>query len=74
MRNLALRTFACDACGNRMGRDRNAAVNHYRYPEERENRGDLAPTRVEIGGQGLAPVPVVEARMLAGVVLDHESR
>ena len=73
MRSLALRTFTCGACGSRMGRDRNAAVNHFRYPEERENRGDLAPTRAEIGGQGPAPVPVVEARTLAGVVLDHES-
>ena len=40
-----------------MGRDRNAAVNHYRYPEERENRSGNAPTRVEMGDPELAPVP-----------------
>jgi hypothetical protein len=50
-----------------VGRDRNAAVNHYWYPEERENRSGDA-TRVEIGDQELAPVPVVEARILADVV------
>ncbi|MDT7953500.1 MAG: transposase [Acetobacteraceae bacterium] len=63
-------------CGNRIGRDRNAAVNHYRYPEETGNRGSCAPTRVEIGEQGLAPVPVGETRTLAGVELnsDHESQ
>ena len=63
----------CD-CGNRMGRDRNAAVNHYSYPEEPGKRGACAPTRAETGGAGLVPVPVVEARMLAGAVSDHESQ
>ena len=54
-------------CGNRMGRDRNAAVNHYWYGEDRQNRSACAPTRVEIGDQGLGPVPVVETRMLIEV-------
>src|SRR5215212_8352294 len=66
MKDLSRRELTCD-CGNRMGRDRNAAVNHYWYSEERRNRSGNAPTRVEIGVQGLVPVPVVEARMLAGV-------
>jgi putative transposase len=66
MKDLSRRELTCD-CGNRMGRDRNAAVNHYWYGEERRNRSGNAPTRVEIGVQGLVPVPVVEARMLAGV-------
>ena len=60
MKDLSRRELIC-ACGNRMGRDRNAAVNHYRYRKECENRSGDAPTRVEIGVQGLAPVPVVEA-------------
>jgi transposase len=64
MRKLSVRMMVCD-CGNVVGRDRNAAVNHYWYPEERENRSGDAPTRVEIGDQELAPVPVVEARILA---------
>jgi putative transposase len=74
---LRVRTLRCP-CGLGMDRDRNAAVNLYWYPEERENRGREAPTRVEIGGQaeplmGL-PVPVVETRMLVRVdhVFDHE--
>lgn len=67
MRKLSVRMMVCD-CGNVVGRDRNAAVNHYWYPEERENRSGDAPTRVEIGDQELAPVPVVEARILADVV------
>jgi putative transposase len=66
-RKLSVRMMVCD-CGNVVGRDRNAAVNHYWYPEERENRSGDAPTRVEIGDQELAPVPVVEARILADVV------
>jgi putative transposase len=65
MRKLSVRTLVCD-CGNVMGRDRNAAVNHYSYPEEPGKRG-LAPTRVETGDQEPAPVPVGEARMLADV-------
>ena len=73
MKDLSRRELIC-ACGNRMGRDRNAAVNHQRYREECENRAGDAPTRVEIGGQGLTPVPVVEARMLVGVDNDHESQ
>jgi putative transposase len=72
MRKLSVRVLSCD-CGTRLGRDRNAAVNHYSYPEEPGKRGACAPTRVEIGEQGFAPVPVVEARMLAEMVHDHES-
>ena len=75
MENLSVRTMRCE-CGNVLGRDRNAAVNHYRYPEERENRG-FAPTRVEIGDQagsaGCPPVPFVETRMPA-IMVDHESQ
>jgi len=59
MKNLKERMMRCD-CGNVMGRDQNAAVNHYWYPEERENRGVRAPTRMEMGNQELAPVPVDE--------------
>jgi Putative transposase DNA-binding domain/Probable transposase len=62
MRTLSVRMMVCD-CGSVMGRDRNAAV----YSEEPRKRGDLAPPRVEIGDQELAPVPVVEARILADV-------
>ena len=66
MKNLKARTLAC-ACGNIMGRDRNAAVNHYWYPEERENRAIAGATRVETGDQvaGVSPlpVPVVETRI-----------
>jgi putative transposase len=64
MRKLSVRTLRCD-CGNVMDRDHNAAVNIYRYPEERENRIGNGPTRVEMGDQGLAPVPVSEARIPA---------
>ena len=73
MKDLSRRELVC-TCGNRMGRDRNAAVNHYWYRKECENRSGHAPTRVEIGDQGFAPVPVVEARMLAEVRHDHESQ
>jgi putative transposase len=62
MRKLSVRILV-RACGNVMGRDRNAAV----YSEEPRKRGDPAPTRGEIGDQELAPVPVVEARVLADV-------
>jgi transposase len=55
MKNLKERMMRCD-CGNVMGRDQNAAVNHYWYPEERENRGGNVPTCVEMGNQELAPV------------------
>jgi transposase len=58
--------MVCD-CGNVMGRDRNAAVNHLQLLGGTEKAGDLAPTRVEIGDQELAPMPVVEARILADV-------
>jgi putative transposase len=45
MKQLSRREVACD-CGNRMGRDRNAAVNHQRYPEEPGEPGrSCAPTR-----------------------------
>jgi putative transposase len=65
MRNLKVREMVCD-CGNVMDRDRNAAVNIYDwYPEERENRGRKVSTRMEMGDQGLAPVPVSEVRISA---------
>ena len=63
MKKLSARTMRCD-CGNVMGRDRNAAVNHYRYDPEGQNRTGDGATRVEIGNQGLGPVPVSETRML----------
>jgi len=63
MRKLSVQMLVCD-CGNRMSRDRNAATNHYMYPEERGNRSSDAPMRVEIGDQEHAPVPVDEARIL----------
>lgn len=73
MRSLSAKLLICD-CGVRLGRVRNAAVNHYRYPEETGNRG-RAPTRVEIGGcRGASPVPVDEARTLMDLVHDHESQ
>jgi transposase len=64
MRNQSVRTLSCD-CGNVMDRDRNAAANLFWYPEERENRIGNGPTRVEMGDQGRAPVPVSEARISA---------
>jgi putative transposase len=67
MRKLSSDTLVCD-CGNRMGRDRNAAINHFKYPEERGNGSSDAPTRVEIGDQEHAPVLVDEARTLDFVV------
>jgi len=66
MRKLSVQTMVCE-CGNVLGRDRNAAVNHFRYPEERENRDSDVPARVEIGDQELAPVPIVETRILKEV-------
>jgi putative transposase len=71
MRKLSVRTLVCD-CGNIMGRDRNAAVNHYWYGEERRNRVRENATRVEIGDQEASPVPVDEARLLAWC--HHESQ
>jgi transposase len=59
MKTLEQRMMRCD-CGNVIGRDRNAAVNHDWYPEERGNRGVHAPTRIEMRNQELAPVPVHE--------------
>jgi putative transposase len=73
MKDLSRRELIC-ACRNRMRRDRNAAVNHYSYPEEPGNRSVCAPMCVEIGVQGFAPVPVVKARMLAEVGHDHENQ
>lgn len=65
MRKLSERTMRCD-CGHVMDRDHNAAVNIYHwYPEERENRGGNASTRMEMGDQELAPVPVSEVRISA---------
>jgi transposase len=57
-------TLRCE-CGNIMDRDHNAAVNIYWYPEERENRIGNGPTRVEMGDQEFAPMPVVETRIFA---------
>jgi transposase len=74
MRSLSARVLVCD-CGLRLGRDRNAAVNHWRYPEETGNRGACTPTCVEIGGcRGASPVPVEEARTLIDVGHDHKSQ
>ena len=63
MRRLSVRTMICD-CGNTISRDRNAAINHFKYPEERGNGSSDAPTRVEIGVQEPAPVPIGETRIL----------
>lgn len=76
MKQLSRREIVCD-CGNRMGRDRNASVNHYHYGTPRncaEPDRPGGPTRVEIGDQGLGPVPVAETRMLdlVGLSRDHE--
>lgn len=67
------------SCGTRMHRDRNAAVNHFTYPQGAGKGVALGgPTRVETGdqaeGASPAPVPVVDARTTAGVdhVLDRE--
>ncbi len=69
--------MVCD-CGNRLGRDRNAAVNHYWYGEERRNRASNGATRVESGplsgGASCPASPLVESRMLAGVASSHESQ
>lgn len=53
MKKLSRDTMRC-ACGNVMGRDRNAAVNHYAYvPGGAGERSDASrATRVEIGDQG----------------------
>jgi putative transposase len=69
MRNLSVRTMRCE-CGNVMGRDRNAAVNHYNYvPTGNGERLGASPaTRVETGDQGFTPVLVDETRMLEDVV------
>jgi putative transposase len=67
MKQLSRREIVC-GCGNRMDRDHNAAVNHQRYPEERENRAGNSPTLVEIAGQGFGPVPVGEARIPTSTV------
>ena len=65
MRNLKVREMVC-VCGNVIGRGRNTAVNIYDwYPEERENRDRKVATRIEMGNQELAPVPVNEVRILA---------
>ncbi len=72
MKNLSRDQMICE-CGNRTGRDRNAAVNIRNYVPAGggERLGASRATRVEIGDQGNArrrnPVPVVETRMLAGV-------
>jgi putative transposase len=69
MRNLSVRTMRCE-CGNVMGRDRNAAVNHYNYVPtgSGERLGASPATRVETGDQGFTPVLVDETRMLEDVV------
>jgi putative transposase len=65
MKNLKERVMHCD-CGNVMGRDQNAAVNHYWYSQEGWNRIGNDVTRMETGDQELAPVPVGEVRIDAG--------
>ena len=72
MRRLSVRTMICD-CGNTISRDRNAAINHFKYPEERGNGSSDAPTRVEIGVQEPAPVPIGE-REYCMLWHDHESQ
>lgn len=69
MKNLSRDQMICD-CGNRMGRDRNASVNHYNYGTPRncaEPAAERPPTCVEIGdqvgGASCLPVPVVEAQI-----------
>src|ERR1700740_3571259 len=49
MRKLSVRRMVCD-CGNVMGRDRNAAVNHHSYSEEPRKRATspLRAWRLEI--------------------------
>ena len=66
MANTSRRTFRCDNCGHREGRDRNAARNLFAYGEERRKRAGDSTTDVEIGGHGkVSPfrVPVAEALM-----------
>ena len=74
MKNLSVNMMRC-SCGNVMGRDRNAAVNHYWYSEEPRNRVTTGATRVETGdqveGASHLPVPVVETRILE-VMVAHE--
>jgi putative transposase len=74
MKSMSQYVMNC-GCGNRMGRDRNAAVNHYHYPEEPGKWGRKVPTRGERGDQPSGAirtaVPFEEPRMLAHVG-DHE--
>ena len=76
MKNLSVDTMRC-SCGNIMGRDRNAAVNHYWYSEEPRNCATPGATRVEtgdqVGGANPLPVLVVETRILE-VMVAHESQ
>ena len=73
---LGKRRLSC-GCGVKLGRDENAAVNLYRYPEEPGNLAHLGGTRVEtgsaVGGVSLRSDPAAETRML-GSVGDHESQ
>ena len=67
MATKRLDVLRCD-CGNVMQRDENAARNLFAYSEERRNAGGKTPkTRMEIGDQELAampvPVPVSEVRI-----------
>jgi hypothetical protein len=59
--------MVCD-CGDVMGRDRNAAVNHHWHGKEPRNRVLMGATRGETGdqadGESHLPVPVGETRML----------
>jgi len=59
-------------CGNVLDRDRNAAVNHYRYSKEWENRASDGATRVETGdqvdGASRLQVLVVETQTPANIV------
>jgi putative transposase len=71
---LTKRRYSC-GCGVKLGRDENAAMNLYRYPEEPGNRASDGATRVESAtAEGLAPSSrLIETRML-GSVGDHESQ
>lgn len=62
MKNLRRRTFRC-SCGHKMDRDENAAVNLFRYGEERRNQLSSEVTRVETGVRALGSGPIEETRM-----------
>jgi hypothetical protein len=65
MGKLMARAFAGD-CGNVMGDNRSAVANAPWDPEEWENRAGNWATRTELENRRLAPMPVVETRIVAG--------